>query len=323
MSGHSKWSSIKHKKGAADAKRGQLFSKLTRAIIVAAKEGGPDPAANLSLQNAVEKAKAASMPKDNIDRAIAKGAGTDADSAAYETVVYEGYGPAGVAVIVESLTDNRNRTAGEVRHTFDKNDGNLGTPGSVAWLFERRGLVLVPADGTDEDELMLAAAEGGADDVSLDGSSYEVLSAGEQLAAVREAVAGAGFEIESAELTMLPKTTVAVEDESEAKKILRLIDQLEENDDVQEVYAELRHPGESPRKRGRLVPSTLSWNVRNSARPRARSRSRSVLSCSPAEAASRRLRERDRLRPTRLRLRLPPARSDSRHGALAEASVPE
>jgi YebC/PmpR family DNA-binding regulatory protein len=242
VSGHSKWSSIKHKKGAADAKRGKLFSKLTRAIIVAAKEGGPDPAANLSLQNAVEKAKAASMPKDNIDRAIAKGAGTDSDSAAYETVVYEGYGPAGVAVIVESLTDNRNRTAGEVRHTFDKNDGNLGTPGSVAWLFERHGLVLVPAEGTDEDELMLAAAEGGADDVSLDGSSYEVLSAGEQLAAVREAVAGAGFEIESAELTMLPKTTVAVEDEHEAKKILRLIDQLEENDDVQEVYANFDIP---------------------------------------------------------------------------------
>ena len=241
MSGHSKWSSIKHKKGAADAKRGQLFSKLTRAIIVAAKEGGPDPASNLSLQNAVEKAKAASMPKDNIDRAIAKGAGTDADSAAYETVVYEGYGPAGVAVIVESLTDNRNRTAGEVRHTFDKNDGNLGTPGSVAWLFERRGLVLVPADGTDEDELMLAAAEGGADDVARR-LLLEVLSAGEQLAAVREAVAGAGFEIQSAELTMLPKTTVAVEDETEAKKILRLIDQLEENDDVQEVYANFDIP---------------------------------------------------------------------------------
>ncbi|MFL5914095.1 MAG: YebC/PmpR family DNA-binding transcriptional regulator [Gaiellaceae bacterium] len=242
MSGHSKWSSIKHKKGAADAKRGKLFSKLTRAIIVAAKEGGPDPAGNLALQNAIEKARAASMPKDNIDRAIAKGAGTDSDAAAYETVIYEGYGPAGVAVIVETLTDNRNRTAGEVRHTFAKNDGNLGTSGAVAWLFERRGIVLVPADGADEDELTLAAAEGGADDVSLDGSSYEVLSAAEELAAVREAVAGAGFEIESAELTMLPKTTVAVEDESEAKKILRLIDQLEENDDVQEVYANFDIP---------------------------------------------------------------------------------
>jgi YebC/PmpR family DNA-binding regulatory protein len=242
MSGHSKWSSIKHKKGAADAKRGKLFSKLTRALIVAAKEGGPDPAGNLALQNAIEKARAASMPKDNIDRAIAKGSGTDADSAAYETVIYEGYGPAGVAVIVEALTDNRNRTAGEVRHIFDKNDGNLGTSGSVTWLFERRGVVLVPADGSDEDELMLAAAEGGADDVSLDGSSYQVLTAAEELASVREAVAAAGFEIESAELTMLPKTTVALEDENEAKKILRLIDQLEENDDVQEVYANFDIP---------------------------------------------------------------------------------
>ena len=242
MSGHSKWSSIKHKKGAADAKRGKLFSKLTRALIVAAKEGGPDPAGNLALQNAIEKARAASMPKDNIDRAIAKGSGTDSDSAAYETVVYEGYGPAGVAVIVEALTDNRNRTAGEVRHTFAKNDGNLGTSGAVAWLFERRGLVLVPADGADEDELTLAAAEGGADDVSLDGSSYQVLSAAEELGTVREAVADAGFEIESAELTMLPKTTVAVEDENEAKKILRLIDQLEDNDDVQEVYANFDIP---------------------------------------------------------------------------------
>ena len=242
MSGHSKWSSIKHKKGAADAKRGKLFSKLTRAIIVAARDGGPDPAANLALQNAVEKARAASMPKDNIDRAIAKGAGTDSDSAAYETIVYEGYGPAGVAVIVEALTDNRNRTASEVRNIFTKNDGNLGGSGAVAWLFERRGVVLVPVAGTDEDELTLAAAEGGADDVSLDGSSFEVLTAAEQLASVREAIASAGFEIESAELTMLPKTTVAVEDEAEAKKILRLIDQLEDDDDVQDVYANFDIP---------------------------------------------------------------------------------
>jgi len=242
VSGHSKWSSIKHKKGAADAKRGKLFSKLTRAIIVAAKEGGPDPAANLALQNAVEKAKSFSMPKDNIDRAIAKGAGTGDDSAAYETVVYEGYGPAGVAVIVEALTDNRNRTAGEVRHTFAKNDGNLGTSGAVAWLFERRGVVLVPAEGTDEDELTLAAAEGGADDVSLDGSTFEVVCAAEQLAAVRAAIESAGFEIEGAELTMIPKTTVEVEDENEAKKILRLIDQLEDSDDVQDVYANFDIP---------------------------------------------------------------------------------
>jgi YebC/PmpR family DNA-binding regulatory protein len=242
MSGHSKWSSIKHKKGAADAKRGKLFSKLTRAIIVAARDGGPDPAANLALQNAVEKARAASMPKDNIDRAIAKGAGTDADAAAYETIVYEGYGPAGVAVIVEALTDNRNRTAAEVRHIFDKSGGNLGTSGAVAWLFERRGVILVPADGVDEDELTLAAAEGGADDVARDGSSFEVLCAAEQLASVREAITAAGFAIDSAELTMLPKTTVAVEDESEAKKILRLMDQLEDDDDVQDVYANFDIP---------------------------------------------------------------------------------
>src|SRR5438552_6225464 len=202
MSGHSKWASIRHQKGAADAKRGKLFSKLTRAIIVAAKDGGPDPAGNLALQNAIEKARANSMPKDNIDRAIAKGAGTDSDAAAYETVVYEGYGPAGVAVIVEALTDNRNRTAGEVRHTFAKHDGNLGTSGAVAWRFERRGLVLVPAEGVDEDELTLAAAEGGADDVSFDGSTYEVVSAPELLTSVREALETAGFTVASAARTL-------------------------------------------------------------------------------------------------------------------------
>jgi YebC/PmpR family DNA-binding regulatory protein len=242
MSGHSKWSTIKHKKGAADAKRGKLFSKLTRAIIVAAKEGGGDPAANLALQNAIEKARSYSMPKDNIDRAIAKGSGADADASAFETVVYEGYGPSGVAVIVEALTDNRNRTAGEVRHTFSKNDGNLGGSGAVAWLFERRGVVLVSADGVDEDELTLAAAEGGADDVTLDGSSFQVLSAPEQLAAVREAIEAAGFAVENAELTMLPKTTVEVADESDAKKVLRLLEQLEDNDDVQDVYANFDIP---------------------------------------------------------------------------------
>jgi YebC/PmpR family DNA-binding regulatory protein len=242
VSGHSKWSTIKHKKGAADAKRGKLFSKLTRAIIVAAKEGGGDPAANLALQNAIEKARSYSMPKDNIDRAIAKGSGADADASSFETVIYEGYGPSGVAVIVEALTDNRNRTAGEVRHTFSKNDGNLGTSGAVAWLFERRGVVLVPADGVDEDELTLAAAEGGADDVTLDGSSFQVLSAPESLASVREAIEAAGFPIDSAELTLLPKTTVEVADESDAKKILRLVDQLEDNDDVQDVYANFDIP---------------------------------------------------------------------------------
>ena len=242
MSGHSKWSSIKHKKGAADAKRGKLFSKLSRAIIVAAKDGGPDPAGNLSLQNAIEKAKSYSMPKDNIDRAIAKGSGADADAAAFETVVYEGYGPEGVAVLVEALTDNRNRTAADVRHIFAKNGGNLGTSGAVAWQFERRGVILVDATGVDEDELMLAAAEGGAEDVELDGSSFQVTCAPEDLAAVRGAVEAAGFTVDSAELTMIPSTTVEVGDEGPAKQVLRLMDELEENDDVQEVYANFDIP---------------------------------------------------------------------------------
>ncbi|HZC31018.1 MAG TPA: YebC/PmpR family DNA-binding transcriptional regulator [Gaiellaceae bacterium] len=242
MSGHSKWSTIKHKKGAADAKRGQLFTKLTRALIVAAKEGGPDPAANLALQNAIEKARSYSMPKDTIDRAIAKGSGADADASQFETVVYEGYGPSGVAVIVEALTDNRNRTAGDVRHVFTKNDGNLGGSGAVAWLFERQGIVIVDADGVDEDELTLAAADGGAEDVERDGSTFQITCAPESLAAVREAVEAAGFTVESAEMTMVPKTTVEVDDENDAKKVLRLIDQLEENDDVQDVYANFDIP---------------------------------------------------------------------------------
>src|SRR5205085_7026780 len=231
MSGHSKWSSIKHKKGAADAKRGKLFTKLTRAIIVAAKEGGPDPGANLALQNAIEKARSYSMPKDNIERAIAKGVGEGTDGAAYEIVVYEGYGPEGVAVIVEALTDNRNRTASEVRHAFTRHGGSLGTTGAVAWQFERRGVVVVPAEGVDEDELFLAAADGGAEDLERDGDVFQVTSAPEDLAAVRTAIEGAGFAVESAELAMVPKNTVEVADETAARAVMRLIDALEDNDD--------------------------------------------------------------------------------------------
>ena len=242
MSGHSKWSSIKHKKGAADARRGKLFSKLSRAIIVAAKEGGGDPTNNLALQNAVEKAKSYSMPKDNIDRAIARGSGADADASTFETVVYEGYGPEGVAVIVEALTDNRNRTAADVRHAFTKHGGSLGATGAVAWQFERRGVVVVPAEGVDEDELLLAAADAGAEDVERDGDVFQVTSAPEFLAAVREAVEAAGFTADSAELMMVAKTTVAVEDESKAKQVMRLIDTLEDNDDVQDVYANFDIP---------------------------------------------------------------------------------
>jgi YebC/PmpR family DNA-binding regulatory protein len=242
MSGHSKWHSIRRQKGAADAKRGQLFSKLVRAIIVAAREGGPDPAANLALANAIEKARENSMPKDNIERAIARGSGAGADGAAYERVTYEGYGPGGVAVFVEALTDNRNRTAADVRHTFSKNDGNLGESGSVAWLFERKGVVLVPADSVDEDELMLVAADAGAEDVVQEGSSYQVTSAPDDLPALRDALTQAGIAFDSAESTMLPKTTIRIEDESAAKKLVRLMEALEENDDVQDVYSNFDIP---------------------------------------------------------------------------------
>jgi len=242
VSGHSKWSSIKHKKGAADAKRGQLFSKLSRAIIVAAKEGGGDPAGNLALQNAIEKARSYSMPKDNIERAIAKGSGADAEAASFETVVYEGYGPEGVAVLVEALTDNRNRTASEVRHAFTKFGGNLGTTGAVAWQFERRGVVLVSASGADEEELVTAAAEGGADDVELDGSSFVVTSTPESLSDVRRALQDGGFTVESVELAMIPKTTVAVSDESAARRIVKLVEGLEDTEDVQDVYANFDIP---------------------------------------------------------------------------------
>ncbi|HXF98053.1 MAG TPA: YebC/PmpR family DNA-binding transcriptional regulator [Gaiellaceae bacterium] len=242
MAGHSKWAQIKHKKKATDAKRGQLFSKLSRAIIVAAREGGPDPAANLALQNAIEKARSYSMPKENIERAIAKGAGGGAEGSGFETVVYEGYGPEGVAVLVEALTDNRNRTASEVRHLFSKFGGNLGTTGAVAWQFDRRGVVSVAAEGADEDELLAVAAEAGADDVTLDGSSFLVTCAPEALAAVRAAVEGAGFEVESAELAMVPKTTVQIEDEATARKVMRLVEALEEAEDVQEVYANFDIP---------------------------------------------------------------------------------
>ena len=242
MSGHSKWSSIKHKKGAADAKRGKLFSKLSRAIIVAAREGGADPDGNASLATAIQKARDASMPKDNIERAIARGAGTATDGEVFETVTYEGYGPDGVAVFVEALTDNRNRTAAEVRHVFAKHEGNLGTSGAVAWLFERKGVLIVPAEGVDEESLMLVAADGGAEDIELDGSSFQVISAPDDLAVVRAALDEAGIAYDSADLTMLPKTTVSVEDEGTAKKLVRLMDALEDNDDIQAVYANFDIP---------------------------------------------------------------------------------
>jgi YebC/PmpR family DNA-binding regulatory protein len=242
MSGHSKWSSIKHKKGVADARRGQLFSKLSRALIVAARDGGPDPDSNIALANAIEKARESSMPKDNIERAIARGSGAGPDQEAYERITYEGYAPGGVALLVEAVTDNRNRTASEVRHVFAKHDGNLGASGAVAWLFERKGVVLVDADSAEEDEVMLAAAEGGAEDVEREGSSFRITSEPEALPAIRSALDTAGIAYESADATMLPKTTVAIEDEATARKVVRLIDALEDNDDVQDVYANFDIP---------------------------------------------------------------------------------
>jgi YebC/PmpR family DNA-binding regulatory protein len=208
------------------------------------REGGPDPANNLALQNAIEKARSYSMPKENIERAIAKGAGTDAEGASFETIVYEGYGPEGVAVLVEALTDNRNRTASEVRHLFSKHGGNLGTTGAVAWQFERKGIVVVPAEDVDEDELVLAAADAGAEDVERDGSVFQVTTAPADLAAVREALEAAGFAIDSAELSMVPSSTVAVTDESTARKLVRLVEGLEDVDDVQDVYANFDIPEE-------------------------------------------------------------------------------
>jgi YebC/PmpR family DNA-binding regulatory protein len=242
LSGHSKWSSIKHKKGAADAKRGQLFSKLSRAIIIAARDGGADPDANFALANAIQKARDNSMPKENIERAIARGAGSGPDGQAYEQITYEGYGPGGVAILVEAVSDNRNRTASDIRHVFTKHDGNLGASGAVAWLFERKGVALIDADAADEDEVTLAAAEGGAEDVTREGSSLQVVALQEDLPAVRAALESAGIAYESAEPTMLPKTTVEIEDEATAKKLLRLIDALEELDDVQDVHANFDIP---------------------------------------------------------------------------------
>jgi YebC/PmpR family DNA-binding regulatory protein len=236
MSGHSKWSSIKHKKAATDSKRGKLFTKLARAIQVSAREGGGDPESNASLALAVQKAKDASMPKDNIERAIAKGTGADQDGAAFEAVQYEGYGPGGVALLVDGLTDNRNRTGSEVRHLFSRHNGSLGEPGSVAWIFEKKGEIAVDASRYGEEDLM-PAIDAGAEDVSADdGGVLEIVTAPEDLAAVRDALVEAGVELDSAELVQRPTTRTPVED-SDAATLMRLIEGLEDHDDVQAVHA--------------------------------------------------------------------------------------
>jgi YebC/PmpR family DNA-binding regulatory protein len=242
MSGHSKWSSIKHKKGAADAKRGKLFTKLARAITVAARDGGGNPDANPALALAVQKARDASMPKDNIQRAIDRGTGAGSDAAAIESVTYEGYGPGGAAIMVEALTDNRNRTGAEVRHAFERHGGSLGEPGSVAWQFENRGVILVDGDRYSEDDLM-PAIDAGAEDVTEDGDLFKITTAASDLAAVRSALEGAGVEVQSAELSMEPKSTVEV-GESDAPALLRLMDALEEHDDVNSVHANFDVPEE-------------------------------------------------------------------------------
>jgi YebC/PmpR family DNA-binding regulatory protein len=235
MAGHSKWAGIKHKKAIVDARRGKLFTKLARAITVAAKEGGGDPDGNPALALAIQKAKDASMPKDNIERAVAKGTGAGADAEAIETVLYEGYGPGGVAVLVEAMTENRNRTGAEMRHVFAKHGGNLGEPGSVAYLFDKRGTIVVDAERYSEDDL-LPAIEAGAEDIAVDTDVFEILTEPGAVAAVRQALEDAGIAVEASEVAQRPKSTVPL-DEDAARKVLKLIDALEDNDDVDTVHA--------------------------------------------------------------------------------------
>jgi YebC/PmpR family DNA-binding regulatory protein len=240
MSGHSKWSSIKHKKGAADAKRGKLFTKLARAITVAARDGGGDTDGNPALATAVQKARDASMPKDNIQRAIDRGTGAGSDSAAIERIVYEGYGPAGVAVLVEALTDNRNRAGAEIRLAFTKHGGSLGEPGSVAWIFEKKGAVVVDAERYGEDDL-IAAIDAGAEDVREDGSELRAICDPGDLSAVREALEQAGVEVKSASVATEPKSTVEVKGH-DAERVLKLLEALDDQDDVDEVFANFDIP---------------------------------------------------------------------------------
>ncbi len=235
MSGHSKWASIKHKKAVVDSRRGKLFTKLARAITTAARDGGGELEGNPALQLAVQKARDASMPKDNIERAIAKGTGAGADAAAIEDVMYEGYGPGGVALLIEAMTENRNRTGADVRHLLTKHGGSLGAPGSVSYLFDKRGLILVDAERYGEDDLM-PAIEAGAEDIADEEGVFEITTEPTDFMAVRAALEAAEIELQSAELAWLPSVRVPVA-EDDAAKLMRLIDALEENDDVDAVHA--------------------------------------------------------------------------------------
>ena len=237
MSGHSKWSTIKHKKGAADAKRGKLFARLIRGIEAAAKDGGADPDANPTLATAIQKAKDSSVPKDNIERALKRASGREGGRVEYETIYYEGYAPGGIAVYVECLTDNRNRAANDVRAAFNKNGGSLAEPGAVNYLFTRTGVVLAPADQTSEDDILLAGLDAGITDVVLEGDSFRITSEPTDVNDVRQALLDAGVPVDSSESTMLPSVSVPVADESAARQVLRLIEALEDCDDVQNVYA--------------------------------------------------------------------------------------
>jgi YebC/PmpR family DNA-binding regulatory protein len=242
MSGHSKWASIKHKKAVVDSRRGVQFSKLARAIMVAARDGGGDLNGNATLETAVRKAKEASMPKENIERAIAKGTGEGGEAQAIEAVLYEGYGPGGVALLVEALTDNRNRTSADVRHAFSKNCGNLGEPGSVAYLFDKKGTIVIDSTRFSEDDL-LPAVEAGAEDISTDEGVFEVISEPADFMAVRGALEAAGVEMLSADMAYRPSSLVPI-DERQAKALMTLIDALEESDDVEAVHANFDAPAE-------------------------------------------------------------------------------
>ncbi|KRC35724.1 MULTISPECIES: YebC/PmpR family DNA-binding transcriptional regulator [Oerskovia] len=236
MSGHSKWATTKHKKAVIDAKRGKLFAKLIKNIEVAARTGGGDLAGNPTLFDAVQKAKKSSVPNDNIDRALKRGSGQEAGGADYQTIMYEGYGTGGIAVLVECLTDNKNRAAAEVRIAFTRNGGQLADPGSVSYLFSRKGVIVVPKEGTTEDDVMEAVLEAGGEEVTDEGDTFEVLTEATDLVAVRTALQDAGIEYDSADVVFHPSMEVEVDAEG-ARKILRLIDALEDSDDVQNVYA--------------------------------------------------------------------------------------
>ena len=243
MSGHSKWSTIKRKKEKTDQQRAKVFTKIGRELAVVVKSGGPDPNVNSKLKDVIAKAKAANVPNDNIDRIIKKAAGEPGGNN-YEDIVYEGYGPCGVAVIVEALTDNRNRTAGDLRHYFDKFGGNMGQPGSVTFMFNRQGVITIESEGLDEDTVMEAALEAGAEDFNAEDGVYEITTAPNDLGAVRDALEAAGYSFLSAEVAYVPTTTTLLSDPDDITKMEKLIDILEENDDVQDIWHNWEMPEE-------------------------------------------------------------------------------